>query len=456
LLQKKACWTVLQCQWKELTDRPVPVPEYYEYVKSMEQSLHFNLPISFSMIMSFTFLQYCNQYEYEYEYVKNNYEDHNGYNENNSSMSTQWCWSLIPFLIVLFSCWSIRLLCNIPSSFQILDDNGTNNNNGNNSDDDNENTTVHDHDVENEFLRKQQQQKRQQREKQRKEYRQNHYYTIPSSSGCLLSYIVLGIPLIIHILSYPIRWNNMSSKSNTSTNAAFESLSWSMNLLDFVFVVLVPYLIHSFYLHGGLWWSSDLSNYLNNDKNTKTTKKNILTMKTKIGTTTIISIGSILSLLVVAEILIQRYLIKICIFTAHSIHHNDQNIHSKVMISILLHCGSAMLGIAYLWSQSDYRRKWIMNQNNQNIGHNLVVDVNENDHYSMIMNIDEALAVILLIAGFCFGYAFCLPWYVLLNVMSIFIGFGSYIATRKVNIIQLLVENRTDILMSVYLNIIFC
>ena len=163
---------------------------------------------------------------------------------------------------------------------------------------------------------------------QREQYRLNEYHTIPATLGCTLSYVVFVTPLVIQIISYPIRWNNANLSSPFLSLSSFSS--WCTNVLDCIFIVLVTYILHTFYLKCGLWWKKELPNYFrmhlnqniipNREMGMKYQKNNKLSSSwtINVGASKSLSIGyDMLPLFFMTEILISRHLIRIC----HTISH---------------------------------------------------------------------------------------------------------------------------------------
>ena len=116
--------------------------------------------------------------------------------------------------------------------------------------------------------------------------------------------------------------------------------------------------------------------------------------------------------------MIYRYLINLSLDISHFIFHHDHEMtHSTSTISSLLHCGTATLFGAFCWVQSRCRRSWIADREN---------DLNYK------YPTDGLLIVLLLIGSFCIGYSSSFPWYMLVNMSTIFLAIGMYITTKEV------------------------
>ena len=409
-ITKKACWTILQRQPSKHTD--------VKDAKYWEEMLHFNLPISFSTIMSFTLLQL---YQPHNNYYYNEHDELNNYHE---WKEINFVWTIIPFIFTFCFSWSIKLLCNLQSSFHENDD-STDLSEGNDQRIDHSQQ-----DLENTYDPRQEQRRIEEKQKQDRQQLEE-YYTIPSSYGCYLSYMLLGIPIAVYTVSYLIQQNNCQfvmmmtmnkSMSALSTSTVqFASFSWTAMMLDLVVIILVPYLIHCYYLDHGLWWKGELLSILNNEERVNENYKrnnnqgNVANraFSISIGKTTL-HMRSIIAFLVVTEVIIHRYLTQMCLIFAHHIHHDEQSgvILSKPIIWLLLNCCIGFLGASFWWTD---RRKQNQKQD----------DLKE--------DIDEPFVVMILMSSLCAGGALSLPWTVIVYLATFVLAFGLYIPTKKVS-----------------------
>ncbi len=429
----------------------------HQYAREMERHLHCLLPISFSTMVSFSFLSYlCSNDEWNWNW--NNVSD--------ASLNTSLnAWVLLPILFTICASWSVKFMCNLQSSYSYYstffqnskNDNNIhhnsrfhnrNNNYNNNS---NNNNNSNEDDLENEYRYKEQQKLEQQRKQREQVYYLQYHHTIPSSNGIMLSKMILYTPLLIYMLSYPTQRNQSLVTSSMMGAVVLQqpsaSITWSAAILDLILVIFVPYMIHSYYLEGGLWWKNQLQYNMftstatendakggNSNNGRRNTKQS--TIKIASRTVTIHSMLIILCTVLLIEIVINRYLIQLCLYISHFVHHDGQNIHSKGTISFLLHCGISLLGLQECWKR--YQRNNNNNTNNLNRYHksnNLMEGMLDNgDGEGRDISIDEPFIVVALASGFCFGYALALPWHFLLYIFTFCLGFGLYIPTRQVSL----------------------
>ncbi len=332
--------------------------------------MHFLLPISFASIASFSVLQYLST---DCETPENN---------SNS-------WSFVPIIFISSFNWSVKLLCDLESSFYrtipttpylpatvVSNESQVSPSN------------AHD-DLEMIKSRRERHIQRIER-REREESFYNYAHTIPSDYGRCLSYIGFILPLLICLLSNPIK-HNFQVLYFTSNNVNTRSLH-IRTVSDFTLSTTLAFLAHSRYLKYGLWWK-------------KIPNVNLKKLK----------MMEILSFVLVTEILIHQHLISLCTYTAQKIYQSDSEeapkSHSRFVVSLLLNGG------IFLWTGCE---TWRQQQHSA----------------SLNRRVNIYLIASASLSSLCFGIALALPWRSIFYFLATGLILSLYQSRVKVRIVK--------------------